>query len=320
MNSSAELSFLPQVDLFLGCISLLCHVIATPLNIISFFLFKKRKCTPTFLVYMLISLTDAWLSLGSFPYTLIMFTGTRNMLLLRNYTFLAVWTVLWEPSVAFAGFLVLTITVLRTVTIVVRKALLIKRRWVVTAIVVYAAFIWLEIIVMGFNGKFITDSDCIPYLIHKNRAVNLFQNVLSMVVLAFPVLPLILLTCVSSVTLVKSAQMPGISNRSATLKIDATVTVILFTVLFIILKIPLIVCYIRWIPFLFYNFDNDIFGGPSIYTQFYGWPVSYILLVQVNAMLSPFIYLSRMRWFRRCFRQLVTEARIPSVARTSNVD
>ena len=295
-----------------------CHVIATPLNLLSFYLFKKQKSSPTFLVYMLISLTNTWLSIGSFPYTVVMLTGSRDLAFFNNYVFRAVWTVLWEPSIAFSVFLVLMVTTLRTITIVVKRKITVQKSWVIIATASYAAFIWLEVVVMSFFGNFTTDEDAIPYLNHDVKLFNLILQILSFVELAFPVVPLVILTCLTSSTLLKSAQNPGTSNRSAALKKDATVTVITFTVVFIALKLPLFVCFIRWIPFLVTDYQYDIFGGPNVYLDLYSWPVAYIVLIQVNALTSPLIYLSRMTWFRAGMVRLVTSAGLSSVTRASN--
>ena len=311
MNAT-EKTCIPEIDKALGCISLVCHLLGTPLNIISFYLFRQQKNSPIFVVYKLITLTDAWLSIGGFPLTLVMIDGTRDLGFFRNYTFVSVWTILWEPSVSFSMFLVMMVTSVSMIKITGRQSGVRMER-LVSAIVTYVLFVWTELFVISFFGTFTqSPTEIVPYLLIPDYpALNKSQLILSTLLLALPIIPILIMTGITTVTLVRSAHNHTSSARSASLKMEATWTVITFTVVYIICKLPLVVADIRWIQKIITNFESefDLLGRPTVYLRCYNWPVAYIILTQISALLNPFIYLVRMSWFRQGARQLVTERR-----------
>ena len=82
------------------------------------------------------------------------------------------------------------------------------------------------------------------------------------------------------------------------MKNQATVTVLIFTLVYILCNIPVLVSLTRFSIQKASEWTIDIFGEPGVFVNYYIWPLTYITLVQTNSLLNPMIYLVRMSWFR----------------------
>ena len=79
-------------------------------------------------------------------------------------------------------------------------------------------------------------------------------------------------------------------------------------------NIPVLLSAIRFVIQLVTTFHVDIFSGPTVFLEHYIWPLTYVVLVQTNALLNPLVYFVRMSWFRAGVRALFVRRGLMSAA------
>jgi len=296
---------IPEIDTFLGCFSFFCTLVGTPLNLLSFFMFRNQKRSANYLVHMVIALCDSWISFNGYPYAVTMLSGNRQPLLFSDKVFRTLWAMTWDPFIFFSIYLVLVLSVLRTVKLACR-VIVVQERHVVVALVAYATFLLTRVIVaVSFLGEFlIPDHNAYPYFEHR-KGYPTVELYLSIACLIFPPIPIVTSALVSAFVL-RSRRNQQSKNRK--LRHQATVTVLMFTGLYLICNIPVLLAAIRFLIMLATNFKRDIFrkhgDTTPVFLKHYLWPITYLVLVQTNALLNPLVYFIRMSWFRKGVQEM----------------
>ena len=310
-DHSPQLLPIPAVDKFLGCFSFLCMLVGTPLNLLSFLMFRNQKRSATYLVHMVIALCDSWISFNGYPYAMSMLSGNRDKVLFSNKIYRTLWAMTWDPFVFFSIYLVLVLSLLRTIKLACRGVVL-REGYVITALVAYAAFLLTRVIVaVIFLGEFvIPDFNTYPFFAPKEGYPTI-ERYLSIVCLTFPPIPIVTSALISAFVL-RSRSNQQSKNRK--LRHQATVTVLIFTCLYLTCNIPVLLSSIRFVILLATSFQMDIFNGPTVFLEFYIWPLTYVVLVQTNALLNPLVYIIRMTWFRAGVKALFVQKGLISAA------
>lgn len=298
------LSPIPTVDILLGSFSLLCTLIGCPLNLLSFIMFRRQKRSANYLVHMVIALCDSWISFNGIPYALSMLSGSREQVLFGSKVYRTFWAMTWDPFVFFSIYLVLVLSLLRTIKLASRLVV-IKEQYVIAALVAYATFLGTRVVVaVIFLGEFIIpENNTYPFFVAKEGYPDV-ELYLSIACLTFPPIPIIVSALISTFVLRSHRNKQG-NSKTRKLRHQATVTVLIFTCLYIACNIPVLLSAIRFVTLLATNFTVDIFNGPTVFLEWYIWPLTYIVLVQTNALLNPLVYIVRMSWFRAGVKQLL---------------
>ena len=131
-------------DTFLGTILILCSALGIPGNLLSlsYFLHTKNVKNVSALLYKAICLVDLTTSVFTLPAAHVLFTARRPGLF-NNYTFCVTWVVIYEYLQVMSIFLVMLISVTRSVSIV-SPARKIPARAVLLAIILYTLLILTE--------------------------------------------------------------------------------------------------------------------------------------------------------------------------------
>ena len=307
---SEDLAPIPEVDQLLGSLCLISLLIGTPANIISFiYFYRQTPYTALSTLYTVIAATDAWISLNGYP-NAVLLLSSRDPGLFGDYTFRQLWGLTWEPMPYFSVFLVLVISLMRTVKIV-WPTHQVKQKHVVILIGSYAAFLVVRFLVgFSFFGKYGLNElyPEYPYMQITNKTYMAFDLYLSLVSLAFPIVPIIVSASISMTMLILSKKTTASTHRSDKIKNYATVTVLIFTLVYICCNIPVFLCYLRYATWKLSDWKVDIFHGPSVFLDRYIWILTYITQVQLNSFLNPCVYLLRMGKFRSYLKELVTGA------------
>jgi len=298
------------VDKMLGCFSLLCLVVGTPLNLISFLFFLKQKRTPTFIVYSVIALTDAWICFNGFPHALLML-AQRQPLLFSNYTFRQVWGLSWSPLPYFSVFLVLMMSVLRAVKVTqpfrpdLHHVLLIVLTYLACLVAHFSA----GLLFFGsyeMRGERRSGQGCeypheaYPFIHISDAAYTSVELYLAVMLLAAPVVPINISAGVTLAAISKSRRNPASTSHVRELKTRATVTVLLLIAVYTTCNVPVLLCILRYTIFKLSEWSLDILGDEvTVFRSRYMWPLSYVTLVQLNSLVNPLLYFTRMRSFRR---------------------
>ena len=109
-----------------------------PGNIFALKYFLSRKRDLPTQIYLLTSITDIIVCSTSFP-VLVSFLYKREPVMFSNQTFCALWGLLWDALPIFPVFLVLVLSISRTI-IIVNPFAIIKKKIVMLVIAVYGAF------------------------------------------------------------------------------------------------------------------------------------------------------------------------------------
>lgn len=129
--------------------------------------------------------------------------------------------------------------------------------------------------------------------------LSTYDDVFDSLFLALPIVP-IAICCIVSVHQVYYSQRNQVSRSK--LKRSATITIILYTVTYIILNIPNFVNYILWdITSIIYSWPGPIYS--SLFMQYYSWNISGELCLVLNSVFNPLIYLFRIQSYRQWVKE-----------------
>ena len=316
-----DLAPIPEVDKLLGSLCLISLLIGTPANIISFiYFYQQTPYTALSTLYTIIAATDAWISLNGYP-NAVLLLSSRDPGLFGDYTFRQLWGLTWEPMPYFSVFLVLVISLMRTVKIV-WPTHQVKQKHVVILIGSYAAFLVARFLVgFTFFGKYGLNElhPEYPYMQITNKTYTAFDLYLSLVSLAFPIVPIIVSASISMTMLILSKKTTASTHRSDKIKNYATVTVLIFTLVYITCNIPVFLCYLRFAIWKLSDWKVDIFHGPSVFLDRYIWILTYITQLQLNSFLNPCVYLLRMGKFRAYLKEQIARAIRRLVGNNQNI-
>ena len=133
-----------------------------------------------------------------------------------------------------------------------------------------------------------------------NETYKRLDLYLAMILLIFPMLPIITTTIITA-HYVRISDRQVAQGKFSKAKRKATVTVIIFTCVYVLCNTPVMVSMVRFSILTFTGWVKDILGplGTPMFTVWYIWPMTFVILVQLNAGLNPFIYLLRMVEFRK---------------------
>ncbi|KAL5252063.1 hypothetical protein ACHWQZ_G015016 [Mnemiopsis leidyi] len=305
-----DLAPIPGLDKLLGSLCLISLLLGTPANIISFiYFYRQTPYTALSTLYTVIAATDAWISFNGYPIAVLLLSS-RDPGLFGDYTFRQLWGLTWEPLPYFSVFLVLVISLMRTVKIV-WPTHRVRQQHVVILIGSYAAILVVRFLVgFTFFGKYGLSEvyPGYPYIHISDKTYTAFDLYLSLVSLAFPIVPIIVSASISMTMLRLSKRTAASTHRSDDIKNYATVTVLIFTLVYITCNIPVFLCYLRFAIWKLSGWNVDIFKGPSVFLDRYIWILTYITQLQLNSFLNPCVYLLRMRRFRTYLKELVAGA------------
>ena len=273
---------------------------AIKLKCFKFRYFQRRRRNAAMSVYRIIALTDTMSCINVYP-VISSFLTSRRPVLFQNFYFRQFWGLTWEPLPYYSVFLVLLISMLRTIGLLLPLRVISKRA-VNISMATYAVFLFTRFLVgILFFGSYEYEYTSGYSYIHIRSKVYQFADLyMSMVLLMLPILPitgsaiiiLILIRCENSA----ARQQREVTRR----KHYATVTVLIFTCVYMVCNIPVTISVLRLSLLTFSAGETDILQPlhAPVFTIFYKWCISFIILVQLNASVNPVIYFLRMRDFR----------------------
>lgn len=304
-------TFHPLTDQLLGSLLLFLICVGITGNMVSLsFFWATRHNNFPHLLYSGISLVDMVTCLISLPVVPPLMMN-RDPILFSNATLCMLWAVLFNLQVCMSMFMVLVLSVTRTIHIVA-PFYGIKKRSVVVAVVMYLVYLILfrTACLVGevWDTKYHTaDAHC--SIIINLRGMSTFNTVVTYYVhllggyLAPPVVVFIsLLVVVAHLTKKKAAKrtsMLCMSLHESNGFRRVTVTIALFTGTFLLCNLPFfsLITFYAFLPTLTTAEYNAILGLYTI--TWYGNLVFGIHLTVLNAVLNPVLYLARMPSFRR---------------------
>ena len=307
--------------------SICCYFffIGTLGNIVSFLYFKSKKKDISCVIYMLITANDLVISILVLPVGISFLSKGQPGIIFRNKYGCAVWRNLWSLAVFVSVFLVLCLCVTRTISLL-RPFQKQKVRYLVFAVVTYLIINLALIAIMKSNESISVKFS--PMYSHCGRFVDLNDPkgkaalyVISLNENIFCTAPAIVvaISCVISVVVLTRRNRNVQQRELQQSRNRATVTILLFALLYGVCNLPLIIHNVvmaiilvtnnRQIYDNFYQFDE----------QFYYRNTETTLLLAANSAANPILYFWRMPALReyimsgiRRMLRLITEVRRPT--------
>ena len=293
------------LDCLLGSLLLLCALVGIPGNILGTFFFasvtRENKIAK---LYIIICSIDTITSFTPLPVAIAMFRG-RKPSLFNEHTFCVLWTVVYTGLHKISTFLVVTLSISRTVAIV-RPFYKIKEKTLMMSVAGYILAILFLLPLLhdampplrGEIQYFWDGAQCsYNYRTWLGHAINLL-------LVGLPPIIIFITLILSVVNLYRAAERSSARRTSFIIKKieqrrnQASITIAMFTSLFLVCNIPLFI-------HLMLNLASKFFGVeyPGVYLGsrfmfWYSWHIANIDTVVLNAVLNPVLYYCRMRDFR----------------------
>jgi hypothetical protein len=291
-------------DGILAGILILLASLSFPANILAFhFFWSNSRRNLASILYLAISVIDVCSSLAHLPVCAPLLNGRRPMLF-DSVTFCAAWNIFFSFLLEMSTFLVLLLSVSRTIAIILpfKK---VSKNAVIASFVLYPVInLTLDFVayragityVYGSDGPYCYELES-DYTLHKPivKTILKISNVRSTIQLGVPPIIIFLSFLVSVYKLALGNRLLRNSQRAMR---RATVTIAMVTGLFLMSNLPYFTLYtLETITFLGFNYPGPLFS--STFMFFYSWTIGKILMLPLNATLNPILYYFRMSGFRR---------------------
>ena len=298
---SMSLATVTALTRFYGCIGIACFVFGVILNAVVFRYFYNRRKTLSNTLYCVIVIVDLLVSVLMLPYILPHFSKTRAPLLFSSQGFCKFWTVVWGATSKITVVLVVVLGICRTVLLLspfntTIKGL--KRRFVLGGLSLYfLLLVTCETVPLWQDYHWYFEQYRMRcewravWCDEKCERVRIFGYTWNTLTLAVPVLPM-LVSAVLSVYGLKRGDRSDDQGKNY-----ASMTIVLFTVLYVVLNIPTLVYWIMMLAHRSSGYTTSLLKFDHPY-YFYSNFVE-VISVALNSLLNPVLYLCRMRELRK---------------------
>ena len=297
-------------DVLIGLILLICFVIGLPGNLASFIYFSRRKDFAG-LVYSLISGIDTVTCLIHIPVMLALFNDRKPGIFV-NKIFCVGWNVVFYFQARISMFLVMALSVSRTIAVVLHFRRTNKSAFLVScAVYTLYLFTWhVLIIIFGgedmFYGYDRPNVYCYYFILQSVASFAQIEQTFFGLSLGIPPIITLISFIISFSKLIRSNSALRMSKRNR----QATITLTAFTGLFLICNAP---CFINNTVYMvsFYlslNYPRPFYT--STFMFFYSWVLAEVISVVVNATLNPVLYFFRIRGLREWIVNLVMRRKV----------
>ena len=316
-----------------GVLYIICTVFGTPGNIVAFFYFRsgrmqqgsqaaRRKMSANKAyfdqLFQVICITDAIICLSVVP-NAVSFFDNRNRAWFDNEIFCSGWGLLWEILPYFSVFLVGVMSISRLV-VLISPLLTLNSTAMFCCVSGYAIYLTLRSIVpVSLSlAEYVfdrTDVFCfeLPVKSSTQTASQLwywrFNTISRLLQLAFPIFPIILSSvAIVSTLLLLSRKQARRNKTTPTSGSSATVTVLIFTLVYILCNLPGTANYLLMVLALKGGCSDECYH--TVYADYsiliwFSWNFTYVLCVAVNSAVNPAIYCLRMAEFREYLSERV---------------
>ena len=288
--------FYSWADKLTAAILAICVAVGTPLNALSLVYFSRCRGKEWWVLnrlYTLISLTDGCTCLTVAPVLLCLLCDRQPMIFKYKWACEA-WELVYSILPTFSIFLVATLALSRSLRII-RPYKSVSINSVITAIGLYVAFLVIVTVLnFAFEERYYVKelSFCIGVV--AGRTYSHFKNVALAAQIGIP--SIIVFVCFI-ISLRRIRLIHSNSQRSRTIKHRVSVTVTLFTGIFLVCNAPLflnttVLLAAQWLTG---EFPSGIYSSPFMAS--YSWLIVKILCPAVNSILNPLLYMTRVTEF-----------------------
>ena len=284
------------VDITYGLVCFLCFLIGTFGNVVSFVFFKTKNKDVSTVIYLLITGNDVLISMSVLPVGISFWSQRQPGILLGSKYGCCIWIYWWNITVSLSFFLVICLSITRTISLS-KPFLKLKVKSILMGVLAYTALTIAHVIVGQVKGGVkisfsVIASRCVVFIDISTQAPY-FLGVSKTLTFIAPIF-IVAISCVISVVLLAKRNKTTRQRELQQSRNRATVTILLFALLYGVCTLPLVVDYLvksyslfqrRWDTSLnFYKFDRKHYYRSAVNT----------LLIAVNSAVNPIFYIWRM--------------------------
>ena len=283
----------------------------------SFLHFKAKKRDMSSAIYMLITANDIVVSVVVVPVGISFLSERSPGIIFGTSLSCKAWTYLWRIAVQQSIFLVLCLSITRTLSLI-RPFQKQKIRYLLIAIVSYFLLILAKNIVVHVqDGGWIVFepvmSRCQLFLIpDETVTVILLYTIMNLLYIA-PAFVVVTSCIITAVLLTRRNNVAGQQELQQS-RNRATVTILLFALVYGVCNIPLAVHYIL-ITYAYHTDNMEWYNNLHQFdTQYYYINAIFTVLLAVNSAANPILYfwrMARLREFLKGILRLNRENRRP---------
>ena len=270
-------------DTLLAVILSLCTLVGLPGNLLSLIYFYSANKRDSSLIYTMVSAIDICTCVVHFPVMIALY-NTRQPGLFGNSSFCVIWIVVYNYVQLMSMFLVMLLSVSRTITLIILRYQ-VKKRSILAACLAYTSFLlgW-HIIAHIFGGPdkwygyWPYDVYCYRYLYTK--PLLYIEQFIRAICIGIPPI----LTTISFITISYHLSRESLVSNTNKNKHQAVVTMAIFTALFLVCNLPCLLNNIIWFvnKFLYYeDYSGPIYSNP--FMVYYSWVISDVICTVLNA-------------------------------------
>ena len=296
-SPSSQYQPLHWVDLLLCSVYILCLVVGVPGNLVAvkYFIREGRMTSYLFLSTAVVDLLALFVKCIPISVSLIY---DRQPVLYSNEIACYLLGMLQNGTIIASVFLVAVLSSTRTYSLVYPLKIF-KRRTVGLCMVVYFLILAVHEVLPVLLKKLQFTYSSEDVICWDAGDWSTYDDVVDTLFLALPIIP-ITICCIVSCHQVYFASKNTISQSR--IKSSATITIILYTITYIIFNTPNFVNYVLWnITSIAYEWPGPHYS--SLFMQYYSWNISGELCLVINSAVNPLIYLLRIQRYRDWVRE-----------------
>ena len=267
-------------------------------------------------LYIAVSLTDVALSFAQIP-VIVSLIASRDEALFSITAICTGWRIVFKSLQRFSVFLVLLLSVSRTVSLV-QPLSKVNRICALRVMYGYIGYIILETAIFGSMEGYSYDRTGGYCYENGKEPTSTFYNSLYVITLGVPALATFISFILSTLAIRKSMRCSrtlscgGLNQARGSrdsIKKQATNTIMIFTFTYIICNLPHFINMIMWIITMSLDCEGSCYPGPLYDNDFmywFSWNISEVLSVIINMACNPVIYYLRISQYK----QWVTETSV----------
>ena len=282
-----------------GTMCCLCFLMGTLGNIVSFLYFKSKKRDISNMIYMLITANDMVVGITVLPVGISFLTQGQPGFIFGNKYGCVAWQGVWEIAISLSVFLVLCLCITRTISLL-RPFKRQKIRYLLFALLIAFLFNLGKTILLnlfdGLSVKFLSRysrSDLIIYSGLAEKPEFIALSIGNSVLNVAPVLT-VFVSCVISVVVLTRRNRNVQQKELQQSRNRATVTILLFALLYGVCNIPLVVHLVIisiCLTIKSWKIYDDVLQFDE---QWYYQNAMKTILVAANSAANPILYFWRM--------------------------
>ena len=294
-----EQAFNKAADMTYGSICCLFFFIGTVGNLISFMYFKSKRRDISNVIYMIITGNDILISIAILPVGISLSSNRQPGPWFSSEYGCVAWMYLWHVSVSLSIFLVICLSATRTIALL-RPFKRQNIKYLILSVITYLMLILLlnirvhmyEFTHIDYSSDFLR---CNIFVTSNLITGTEFSTLLVIRNLTYIAPAVVVATsCIISAVLLRRSGVQVQQEELQRSRNRATVTILMFALLYGVCNIPLAITYIfktyMW-------FTNDYEWYNSLYqfdSQYYYYNAVQTLLLAANSAANPVLYFWRM--------------------------